>query len=500
MRKPYSPEIKQQIISQYLLGCSIREINESTGVSNGTISDCVNNFSSEIEKGTIDAIHDFFKIIRKNGMQSKDAFYGFAVFSVFSKYKLDANKMNSFVESVLLLSKQNELEPEQLVEICKKLSILQSQLDISLDELHVRCKEMLSEKKQLEDHISSLDLQYKKSKTILSGLLEKKGITERQLQKTEQSLDILKKYGLGISDLDSVSDMLQNAKAKNYDVSELIGYLNQDKSLESALQEKQSLLDDILLKIQEFQKEHEEVSLRHENLKLRHDFMLKSVKSVKDLRKNGVSDKDIVSWQQIFFSFGMDPEKFAQSLKDLGDKDKMVSNLDEKKSQLEEDIKQLDMKKTWLENKSSELSAEISNGAEYGKKNLKKIADYTSSQIDKTVTDAQTSINNMVKQNLTQIINTKKQTEDYFSELVLELETLLEKSHQAEHKLGKMESLKPLFDLINGKFDSVTSIIQIITILDALQNKIKNTKSGRYTLVSNIKRLREDLVNLISHA
>ena len=62
-----------------------------------------------------------------------------------------------------------------------------------------------------------------------------------------------------------------------------------------------------------------------------------------------------------------------------------------------------------------------------------------------------------------------------------------------------MESLKPLFDLINGKFDPATSISEITIILDKLYVHIKGTDLDKHYISSDIKRLREKLLDLISH-
>ena len=62
-----------------------------------------------------------------------------------------------------------------------------------------------------------------------------------------------------------------------------------------------------------------------------------------------------------------------------------------------------------------------------------------------------------------------------------------------------MESLQPLDDLINGKFDPVTSIPQIIIILDKLYVNIKDTNLNSSIIRSEIKRLREKLLDLIIH-
>lgn len=499
MRKPYSPEIILQVITKYILGESVREISDSMSVSVGYVSNCIENYTSKMEKGTIDAIHDFYKIIRKTGLQPKDALNGYAVFSILSRYNLDANQVHSFAESVLLLTKQNELSAEQLVNLCKTLSIVQSRSNVALEELDGYCDNLLVKKKQLEEEVVKLDSQYKQSKINLSNMLDKKGLTEKQIEKTEHALEFLKTISLDVSDLSSVSDMLQNAKAKNYDISELITYLNQDKSLESALHEKQSRLDDIEAKTEKLTKKHEDLLLRNENLELKHDSMLKSIKSVEYLDKKGVVADDISIWQQIFDSFGLNPIEFAREIKDIGGKNKIISNLDGKKSKLTKDVTHLEKKKSWLENNVHDLTAKISNGAEFAKKNLEKITNHAESQINNTVIHSTKSFDGLMKQNQTHVNFVRKQYEEYFLELISKLEDLLEHSHKVEHTLGQMESLKPLFDLINDKFDPATSISQIIIILDKLYVNIKDTDLDKHFVSSDIKRLRDKLLDLISH-
>ena len=248
-------------------------------------------------------------------------------------------------------------------------------------------------------------------------MLEKKSLTEKQVEKTNRALEFLKTIGLDISDLNSISDMLQNAKTKNYDLSEIIHYLDQDKSLESTLQEKQSILDEVDIKTSKSMQKHEELLLRHENLTLRHDFMLKSIKSVEYLGKKGVATESISVWQQIFDSFELKPDEFIQELQDIGDMQKLNCNLEEKRSKLTKDITRLEKKKSWLENNNDSLNSEISNGTEFGKKNLKKITDHAEFQINHTIIHAKKSLNDFMKQSQNEINFSQKQFTDYFLEL-----------------------------------------------------------------------------------
>ena len=499
MRKPYSTEIENQVVTKYLSGESVREISESMGVSVGYVSNCIENFSSKMEKSTIGAIHDFYKIIRKTGLQPKDTFSGYAVFSIFLRYKLDTNQINSFVESVLLFAKQNELSAEQLVNLCKKLSIVQSNSDIELEELDNYCDNLVTKKNQLQEEVGKLDSQCKQSKNNLSLMLEKKKLTEKQVEKSDHALEFLKSIGLDIFDLNSISDMLQNAKNKNYDLSEIITCLNQEKSLESALKEKQSRSDEIETKTRKSVNKHEKLLLMNDNLTLRYNFMLKSIKSVEYLNEKGVQAETIPVWQQIFDYFGLKPDEFAKELKNIGDKNKINHILDGKKSKLDKEIIRLEKKKSWLENNNDSLTSEISNGTEFGKKNLKKITEHAELQINNTVVHTKKSLDDFMKQNQTQMNLAQKQYKEYFSDLISKLESLLEHSHKAEYSLGKMESLKPLFDLINGKFDPVTSIPQVVIILNKLYVHVNGTDLDSSLIRSEIKRLREKLLCLFSH-
>ena len=312
MRQPYSPEIEQQVIEKYLAGEAVRAISDRMGVSTGYVSNCIENFSSKLDKITINAIHDFYTIIRKTGLQPKDAFSGYSIFSVISKYKLDINQINPFVESVLLFAKQNDLTAEQLVNLCKKLSVVQSSSDIALEELEEHCHNLINKKKSLEVTIKELNSQCKQYENDLSNILQKRNLTQKQVGRIDSVLCSLENIDLDLSDLDSIHDMFQNAKNENYDVSKIVQYLNQDKSLISSLEEKKSKLSKIEAKTKHSQKNHEDLLLRHENLTLRHDSMLKSIESVEYLSKKGVTAESISVWHQIFDSFDLEPAEFAR--------------------------------------------------------------------------------------------------------------------------------------------------------------------------------------------
>ena len=348
--------------------------------------------------------------------------------------------------------------------------------------------------------IKELNSQCKQYENDLSNILQKRNLTQKQVEHIDNVLCSLENIDLDLSDLDSIHDMFQNAKNENYDVSKIIYYLNQNKSLKSALEEKQLKLSKIEVKIKHSQKNHEDLLLRHENLTLRHDSMLKSIQSVESLGKKGVNQESISVWHQIFDSFGLEPAEFAKELKNIGDKNKINRNLDSKKSKLQKEIARLEKTESWLENKRDDLNFEISSGTEYCKKNLKKIIEHSEFQINNTVTQTTKTFDSLLIQNQTRMDIVQKKYEAYFSELISKLENLLEHSHKAEHSLAQMEALKPLIDLINDKFDPATNISEIVIILDKLYVNIKGTDLDKHYVSSEIKRLRDKLLDLISHA
>ncbi|EIJ65670.1 hypothetical protein BD31_I2008 [Candidatus Nitrosopumilus salaria BD31] len=328
MRKPHSDETRNDIVEKYILGESVREIHDSTGVSVGSISEYINDFSSKIDKKSIDAMHDFFKIIRKNGMQPKDAFYGHVIFSILLKHKLDPKQINSFVEFVLSMAQQNGLSAESLIEICKTVSAIQSQSNVSLEEIESHCTELVKNKSELETSVEKLSEQYKQSQNALSVRLKKNNLTEQQVEKITNTLKFLESIGFDLTDADSACNMLQNAKSQGYDVSKICSRISKDESIDLALHEKQSKLDEIEKMIGELGKKYDDMSLRHENLVLRHKSMAESIASVDALGKSGVSEKDLAAWQKTFESFGLAPEDFLAELEKAGNAKKLFRKLE----------------------------------------------------------------------------------------------------------------------------------------------------------------------------
>jgi len=500
MRKPYSDETRNDIVEKYLLGESVREIHDSTGVSIGSISEYINDFSSKIEKQIIDAMHDFFKMIRKNGMQPKDAFYGHVVFSILLKYNLDPKQINSFVESVLYMARQKKLSAEHLTGICKTVSEVQSNSDVPLEKIESHCTELIKNKNELEASIDKLSEQYKQSQNTLSVLLKKNNLTEQRVEKITNTLKFLENIGFDLTDADSAYNMLQNAKSQGYDVSKICSRIGKDESLDFTLHEKQSKLDEVEKRIGKLEKKNEDMSIRHENLVLRHKSMAESIASIDNLGNSGVSEKDLVAWQKIFESFELTPKDFLEQVEKVGNAKKLFRKLESANSKLKKENESLEKKKSWLKDNVDNLSSEISNCTEYGKNNLKKITDHVEFQIDNTMIHTKKSLDNFMKFNQSQLNTSQKQFMDYFLDLTAKLEDLLKHSHKAEHSLAKMESLKPLHDLVNGKFDPISNIPQVVIILDKLYVGIKNTSLDKHVLSSDIKRIREHLLDLITHA
>jgi hypothetical protein len=330
-------------------------------------------------------------------------------------------------------------------------------------------------------------------------ILEQKKLTQKQVNDISALLHFLDDLGLTLYDLETNVSMFKNAKNQNYDLKKIIKYLNHDYTLESSLNEKQSQLSTIEANLAKSQEKHEGLLIKNENLELRYKAKKDSLGTLDDLAKMGVDGNAIILWKQIFDYFGMDPSEFDKTLRTIGTKEKLNRKLENKKSNLTREITKLEKKILWLEENRDKLKSEISNGSEFCKNSLLDISKNAEAQINKTVSRTKDSLDEILKQNQTQVNHAKNQYNDYFEGIFSKLDELLAKSHKAEYDLAKLESLKPIFDLINGKLNN-SSLLEVMVILDKLYVQIKDTDLDKHFVSSEIKRLREKLLDLVSHA
>ncbi len=293
--------------------------------------------------------------------------------------------------------------------------------------------------------------------------------------------------------------MLHNAENKGHDITKIIEGIKHNETLEQQISQKESRLERLNSTIHKTIKKQGQLDLKYENLQLRHKSMQETVRSVDVLKRKGVKPESILTWAKIFESAGLDEGKFTDNLKEHASMEKLISAQEQKKTKLGQDIVALQKKKSWLESKKNDLKREISNWTEFGKNNLKKITSTYESQINSTSATSEHSIREFMRESRADIGSLKKQITGYFEKTMLEIFEVLEKSHKIEHTLGKMESLKPLFDLINGRFDPIPSITQTVVILDRLQIEIKNADMDKHFIASDIRRLREKLIDMISN-
>ena len=228
MRIPYSDETEMDVIRLIMEGHTYAEINKMTGVSPGTISEMKNRFADRLGRKDVEAICEFAKNLKKNGISYSDAFSGSRIFSILKKINIDLENFYDFVKKIFGKCQKKNLDPEKLVEYSSKLFTIQEQLGVPLEQVPVECENLLNEKKTLEKEILQLTEDAKKARTDAETSLTENDLTKKQVRDYVEVKSKLTGFDVDL-DLENLSILVKNAKENNYDIEKIIKHLEKEE-------------------------------------------------------------------------------------------------------------------------------------------------------------------------------------------------------------------------------------------------------------------------------
>ena len=185
MPKIIPPELKHQVIVNHFLGLTRDENAQKTGLSTGTVTGVLTNFSKEMGEVNFETLTRYVRILRENEMDIKDSIQGFHALGQLKKLGVEQDKMNDFVTEVYLPYQDSNLTPSELIQNVRRLYDIKESTGIQPAELKQYCDELLNKKQVLENKIKSLKEQADQAKKDAESTLKQKKVTEEQLDTFE---------------------------------------------------------------------------------------------------------------------------------------------------------------------------------------------------------------------------------------------------------------------------------------------------------------------------
>ena len=338
MSQPLTPQQKKQVIDLHYCGNTNQDISESLEISIGSVSNILKAHQKSIDSNDYSGIISVSKNWKKHNLTPNDAHTALELASVLKKHDLSLDNLSQISQLLEKITSQN-IPFAQFLDTSTQLVEITDASDIPLSEVPQKYKSLQDKCESSKERLSQINTQIKTQEKSLESMIKSKGTTAKKLESFCSVTDSLGSMGVDVNDYESLQNMLESAKAENYDISKVITHMNQEDLANnriSELNQKQQTLNDTITS----QDEHiDSRESQIKNLDDAHDALLlqckniqNSIRAIKRLQKSGVTLSDIESWDKLLHD--IDVSKITKSID-------LIKSLDDKKQILNSETNSL---------------------------------------------------------------------------------------------------------------------------------------------------------------
>jgi hypothetical protein len=150
--RPQLPEkVKREIIRLWMLGHPRDDIARDTNTSSGSVSNVIENWKNDLDRGEADALRELGKAIRASGLSPSECAAGARTTNLLTKNGVNIDKAEQFLSTTYKKCENLDLTPDKIVSHIEDLTKLSD--EISLPEIERVIKQKTSEKEGLDKQI-----------------------------------------------------------------------------------------------------------------------------------------------------------------------------------------------------------------------------------------------------------------------------------------------------------------------------------------------------------
>jgi len=306
MPAPLSTETIAAIIISFLEGLTRDAIADKLGISQGSVSNVLQNLKNTICEPTFNILKELGKYLQKNHIEFDDAIIGFHVKSLLKKLGIDVEKIKDFVEGFYDACIQNGVQPTVAITIVKRIIDIEKDAQIPFEELPQKYQNILGQIKTAEDTLATLNetiAKTKKDKTAMvkelnekitqleqryENLCQKYHVSVQKLNFYTGIFESLTKKNIPIEDTEKFAQMMANAQNLGYDEKIIISQIQASKTHHDELKKIQEMIQHLQVQLRSAKselgvilKQKEEVSEEVELLRQDKLVVTKQVKACK---------------------------------------------------------------------------------------------------------------------------------------------------------------------------------------------------------------------------
>ena len=222
---------KSLVIVDWLRGLGRDPIADKQGLSTGTVTNIVREWSAGLEEGVADELREFAVALRKLGLTAPRCAVGARVAYMMSKIGLDEDDFYSFMSKTYDKCIKLGLQPERLSHDLNLLADLSE--SVPWDQIPAHIEKQIARKQQLEEEIQRLESMASDSKKRLDTALENEAVTMKVLNEYSTFRTEMNKNRILMANLPAVAKTINHILQLGYDANTIVSKVSDFESSNS---------------------------------------------------------------------------------------------------------------------------------------------------------------------------------------------------------------------------------------------------------------------------
>ncbi|MHB8603136.1 MAG: hypothetical protein ACYC6W_11355 [Nitrosotalea sp.] len=493
-----SPEKKEKIRQLLIQGETWDEITNKTGAGKSTIQKVFQELKDEHGQDIEDVI-DTIKDLKKSGLSVNNVVAGARVYSVISKMEIDDEQFHRFASDVYKECAAIDLTPSKLVEISTSIIKLQSESKIDIEKLVPRIHELSEQKKDLEVDISTLEEKKKKAAQQTNEILAKAKLTESTLEEYRTTKEELESHGANFEQLGKLANMLKNSSGYDFTIQEIMPKLQKGETLEVQIQDLQeqnkaqeTKLKSLQQNMAQAKQSYDITSKKLDESRIQYEHLENTIKIIGQLQKNGISPLNIIQWNNIIKTSNIPAYNLEKELIQYSGLKNAISDLEKNSDKLKNEEAGLESSIKTLTQQKQEIESSIQQTRETAIKTIEQTKLDAEQLMSSLQQEIKSSIESLQAESSKNITNTATTAQTGLQNIVASLDGTIAEISRYSESFGKLQSLRPLFEVMAGKVESSPLEIYLATGM-YLGNFLKWLDPNKRSITICTKNLRQEI-------
>jgi hypothetical protein len=218
MPSAIDPEVKNQVIKQWLSGDSRDRIAADNNIGAGTVTNIINEWKKGVEDSEYESVRELAVSLKKQGIGLSDLACSIRLNNYINKVAANEDQIESFI--VNCMNGANSLPPGKIIDLTNQLFDIAKFESISPAEVPVYTKQKLEEKNRLEEQIQEA-----------GTVLQSKNVDIETINEFNQLKEHLSKHNLSLEDPTRLLSILQTIKQIGYEPQKIVARFSHIESL-----------------------------------------------------------------------------------------------------------------------------------------------------------------------------------------------------------------------------------------------------------------------------